>query len=442
MKFFDRTDEIKTLREVNEISFTASQFTVLTGRRRIGKTSLVFHAYQNQTFLYFFVGRKTEKDLCEGYSKEIEAKLNIPVLGNTERFSDIFEYVLKLAMNQHIILFIDEFQDFMKVNPSIFSDIQRLWDSYKDKVQLNLIVSGSINSMMHHLFFDNREPLYQRMSRLIKLRPFSTSVITEILQFYSPEFTPDDLLALYTFTGGVAKYIELLIDSGAYTREKMIERMVSDGSPFIEEGKIMLLGEFGKDYGRYFSILSAIASGHTQRSRIEDIVGEEVSGYITRLEKDYEIISKKQPLLEKSATKNVRYEIHDNFLTFWFRFIYRYNYLLEINNYGYLQRIVKDKYDLFSGWMLERWFTEKLKESGEYSRIGNWWDRKGENEIDIVAVDELSGRMEFYEVKRNPRKISIPDLEKKTSKFFQINPALAHFERGFHGLSLENMVKI
>lgn len=439
MKFFDRTKEIKLLRNIESQSCENAQLTVITGRRRIGKTTTVFEAYNDFKFLYFFVGRKTEKDLCRGFAYEIEDKLNIPMMGEPESFAKIFEFVLKFATNSHVTLFIDEFQDFSKVNPSIFSDIQFLWDHYKRSAKINLIVSGSINSLMHKLFFDKNEPLYQRMDHLIKLRPFTPSVLKNIMDYYCPGYDNLDLLALYAFTGGVPKYVELLIDGKSFTRQSMLERIIAEGSPFIGEGQLILLSEFGKDYGRYFSILSAIASGYTQRSRIENIIGEEVSGYLTRLENDYEIISKKQPLLEQSSTKNVRYEIRDNFMMFWFRFIYKYNYLLEINNYKYLREIASDGYDVFSGLMLERYFREVLAEKEAYSRIGNWWNRKGENEIDIIAIDDFHRKIEFYEVKRNAKKISLKELEFKASHFLAINPSLAPYQKIYLGLSPEDM---
>lgn len=439
MKFFDRKEEINLLQEIRQQSLDNSRFTIITGRRRIGKTTLVFQAYKDLQILYFFVGRKSEKELCEGYANEIEDKLGIPVLGQAARFQQIFEFILKLAQSRPITLFIDEFQDLEKVNPGIFSDIQRLWDLYKDTAQLNFIASGSVTSLMHHLFFDKNEPLYGRATNVIKLRPFTPSVLKDIMKYYSPEYTSDDLLALFSFTGGVAKYVELLIDNAAFTREKMIEKMISDGSFFIEEGKLMLLGQFGKEYGRYFSILSAIASGHTRRNQIDDIVGEEVSGYITRLENDYELISRLQPILETTSNKALRYIIRDNFLTFWFRFVYKHNYLVELNNYEYLREIINRDYNVFSGIMLERYFKEILKERKKYSRIGSWWDRKGHNEIDIVAIDERGMRAEFYEVKRNPEKINLQDVEIKVEDFLKVNKAIVPYKKELIGLSLNDM---
>ena len=68
-------------------------------------------------------------------------------------------------------------------------------------------------------------------------------------------------------------------------------------------------------------------------------MGREIGGYLTKLEKEYEVITKTQPIFEKSSTKNVRYTIEDNFFTFWFRFIYKYNYMLELENYDAVKTI-------------------------------------------------------------------------------------------------------
>ena len=89
--------------------------------------------------LYFFVARKAEADLCEIYVDEIRTKLNIPMLDSKGMsFAAVFKFIMELSQTQHINLFIDEFQDFYRVNPSIYSDMQNIWDSYKNKAQINL----------------------------------------------------------------------------------------------------------------------------------------------------------------------------------------------------------------------------------------------------------------------------------------------------------------
>ncbi len=427
MKFFDREKEISLLKEIRQRSLRNAQFTVLTGRRRIGKTTLIFKAFGEDNIIYLFVSRKSERDLCNGFGHEIEAKLGEPLLGNPDSFSEIFEYLMRLSSTRPLTVFIDEFQDFRYVNPSIFSDMQRIWDLYKDRSKINLIVGGSVNSLMNEIFRDSKQPLYQRETRFIKLSHFTPAVLREIIAYYHPDYTNDDLLALYTFTGGVAKYVERFIDNEKFTVKEMVDFMIQDGSTFLDEGKVMLIGEFGKEYGNYFSILAAIADGHTTRSDIEAKSGKEVGGYLSRLENDYEIISKRQPIYERTSNKNVHYIIRDNFLTFWFRFIYKFGYMLEIGAYKKLRELIMRDYDTFSGYMLERYFREKLAESEEYTRIGGWWDRKGGNEIDIVTADDLEKRLSFIEIKRQRERYKPSLLEEKIRHFFELNKNLSSF---------------
>ncbi|MEF2621792.1 MAG: ATP-binding protein [Xylanibacter rarus] len=439
MKFFDRSKEIASLHEIREIAKNNAQFTVVTGRRRIGKTSLVWKAYEDEPILYFFVARKAESDLCEDYQLEIENKLGIPTIGRAEHFTDIFEFIMKLSIDRPITLFIDEFQEFFRVNKAVYSDMQRIWDIYSNKAHINLIVCGSIYSMMTKIFKDKKEPLYNRQTRFMTVRPFTPSVLKEILTEYNSDHTAEDLLALYSFTGGVAKYVQLLVDAGATTKEKMLNQIVKADSIFLGEGKAILIEEFGKDYGVYFSILSAIARGKTSRSEIESVVGREIGGYLTKLENEYEVIAKKQPLFEKSSTKNVRYTIEDNFFIFWFRFIYKYSYMLEIDNYESMKAIINRDYETFSGLMLERYFRRVLIERQAYTRIGGWWDRKGENEIDIVAENELNNEATFFEVKRKAANIDIEVLKQKAAAFLRATGEFKGYNISYKALSMEDM---
>lgn len=347
---------------------------------------------------------------------------------------------MKLSVERPITLFIDEFQEFFRVNKSVYSDMQRIWDMYSPKARINLIVCGSIYSMMTKIFKDKKEPLYNRQTRFMSVRPFTPTVLKEILAEYRPGYTAEDLLALYSFTGGVAKYVQLLVDAGATTKEAMIDHIVKADSIFLGEGKAILIEEFGKDYGIYFSILSAIARGMTSRSKIENVVGRQIGGYLTKLETEYEIISKKQPLFEKSSTKNVRYTIEDNFFTFWFRFIYKYSYMLEIENYGSVKAIIGRDYETFSGLMLERWFRRVLIERQAYTRIGGWWDRRGENEIDIVAENELDETATFFEVKRKAENIDMATLEAKAAAFLRATGEFKGYALSYKGLSMGDML--
>ena len=440
MKFYGRTKEIDILRKIRNISNESAQFTVVTGRRRIGKTELIREAFGDSPYLYFFVARRTEKELCESFRSEIETKLGEFLPGEQVKFRDIFKWVLRTACTRPLTLVIDEFQDLRRCDPAIYSEIQREWDEYHTRAKINLIVCGSVNTLMNRIFRDDKEPLYGRETAFLKIAPFPTETLKEILADHTSAATPDDLLALYALTGGIAKYVALLMDHGATTRDRMIEDMVCESSLFIEEGKAGLIEEFGKDYGTYFSILSAIARGRTTRKDIENAVGVgDLGGFLQRLEKDYEIIVRRQPLFGKPMAKNLRYRILDNFYLFWFRFIAKYSAAVELGAFGQLREIIRRDWNVFSGFALERYFHAKLAATGHYTRLGGWWDRRGENEIDLIAENELDRTATFYEVKRNSENISLPALEAKRDAFLRATGEYAGWSLTGQGLSLVDM---
>ena len=439
MKFFGRNKEISELQETNRLSEHTARFTIVTGRRRSGKTSLLLKAYEDVSdMLYFFVARKSEAELCKDFITEITEKLQIPILGEVARFADIFKFLMQLSKTRHLTVVIDEFQDFKRVNPSVFSDMQKIWDLNKAEAHINLVVCGSIYSLMNVIFKGSKEPLYGRQTGEIKVTAFPPSTIREILACYNPSFTAEDLLALYLYTGGVAEYVEMMMDSGATNKTLMMEKFVCKNSYFINEGKNMLIEEFGRDYTRYFEILQLIASGHTTRSELESIMKTELAGYITKLENDYSLISRNMPMFQKS-NRNIRYQIEDNFLRVWFRYIYKYSYMLEVGAIGKLKALMEKDYTTYSGRVLERYFRSVMIESEEFTRIASWWDRKGENEIDIIAADELEQRVTFYEVKRQAKDINIGILKDKAVQFFNTTGSFQKFSVDYKGLSLDDI---
>jgi uncharacterized protein len=415
MKFYNRTTEIAELQRIKGMAYDDhSKLTVITGRRRIGKTSLILNALKDDVIIYLFVGRKSEADLCNVFCAEIERQLSVFV-PKMDSFVAVFRFLLEQGKNQKFTLVIDEFQEFININESVYSDIQNYWDQYRSTSNINFIVSGSIYSLMTKIFQDKKEPLFGRADAMIKLSPFTTSVLKEIMRDYKPDYTNDELLALYTYTGGVPKYVELLVDNKALTIQKMIKYVSQSDSPFIDEGRNLLIQEFGKKYGNYFSILDAISSGINTQSQIEAFMGEKsIGGQLNKLETVYEVIKKQRPLFAKEGSQTVRYEVSDNFLRFWFRYIERNRTLIELGNYEGLSRLITEDYTTYSGKTLELYFKQKMQESCEYKAIDSWWESKGsQNEIDIVAI-KIDNRKAFVaEVKRQKKNFKPQLLEAK-----------------------------
>lgn len=415
MKFYNRNTEIIELQRIKEMAYEDhSKLTVITGRRRIGKTSLILNALKEEVIVYLFVSRKSEADLCNGFCSEIERELKVFV-PKMETFIEVFRFLLEQGKNQKFTLVIDEFQEFININESVYSDIQNYWDRYRTATHVNFIVSGSIYSLMTRIFQDKKEPLFGRADAMIKLNSFTTSVLKDIMSDYKPDYTNDELLALFTYTGGVPKYVELLVDNRALTIPKMIKYICQSDSLFIDEGRNLLIQEFGKKYGNYFSILNAISSGMNTQSQIEVFMGEKsIGGQLNKLETVYEVIKKQRPIFAKEGSQTVRYEVSDNFLRFWFRYIERNRTLIELGNFEGLSRLIKDDYPTYSGKTLEIYFKQKMQESFEYRTIGSWWEPKGpQNEIDIVGITLDNKRAIIAEVKRQKKNFKPQQLEAK-----------------------------
>lgn len=438
MRFYDREIEQQKLQSMLQQSKLEAQMTVLMGRRRIGKTELSVRC-GDDTVLYFFVGKKAEALLCQDYVREIQEKLNAPILGTPITFSEVFRFVLRLSESRPFTLVIDEFQNFLKVNPAIFSDIQRDWDLHKGKSHLNLIISGSVFTLMKKIFEDYEEPLFGRANENMTLQPFTTRVLKQILADFNPAYTPEDLLALYSITGGVPWYVSLLLDKGNTTRDNMLAALTDEDSPFINEGKNILIEEFGTDYVTYFSILTCIASGLKTRSEIESELGNNnIGAYLTKLEAYYKIITKSLPIYAKENSKKVRYTLSDCFLTLWFRFHYNYQALVENRALKALGNIILRDYSSVSGFMMERYFMKKFQEEGRYI-VGKWWDRKGENEIDLIVIDPIAKEAWIYELKKQGYRYKEEELRKKVDNMLSQTQELRKLTIHLGSLSLEDM---
>lgn len=441
MKFYNREKELMSLEKIRQVSFSVhSQMTVLTGRRRIGKTSLIFESCKGSPTVYLFVSRSNEADLCQRFTVEIRQSLDIYTPEFT-KFAELFHFLMDLGTRLKYNLIIDEFQDFYYINKEVYSLMQDTWDRLRKQSHVNLIVSGSVYTLMNEIFKDSKEPLYGRADSIMKLVPFPTTVLKEILSDYKPDYTKDDLLALYTFTGGVPKYIELFMDHGCTDMKSMVGFMLQPDSSFLTEGQGLLIQEFGKRYGNYFSILSAISNGQNTLAGMEALMGGiSLGGQLKRLEEDYDLVKKKRPIFSKEGSQTVRYDVSDMFLRFWFRYFIKYQSLIEIRNFDRLADIIIKDYPTFSGLALETYFRQQMMESGEFAEIGSWWQGTGnddQSEIDIVGLYFGEKKALVAEVKRQSKNFR-PDLFALKVETLR-RKALFEYEITSKCLSMEDM---
>ena len=139
---------------------------------------------------------------------------------------------------------------------------------------------------------------------------------------------------------------------------------------------------------------------------------------VERLEKQYNLISRHNPMFSSSA-RGLRYRLKDPYFRFWFQFTEpaTAQALAERQNWNLLIALFENSWENFSGLTLEDWFRESYLASGDWTQVGSWWDKKGENEIDLVAVNSLTKTLEIAEVKRNREKYNPNLLAHKITLF-------------------------
>lgn len=438
MIFYDRERELEILQTNWEQTNERGRLTVLIGRRRIGKTTVLRKSADDGGYpmLYLYVSKDNEKVLTGKFQGAAEQALGLQIFGRLETFAQFFEQLLKYGLQHHYTLVFDEFQNFIKVNPAIPSHIQDLWDRYHENVKVNMVACGSIYSMMHKIFDNEDEPLYGRQDCRINMLPFRISVLKQILHDYNPKYTSEDLLCLYMLTGGVAKYVAWLMNVKATTKAKMLRWVTQAGSPYLSEGTELIISEFGKDYTNYLSILQLVAAGMTKQSEIDGALGKNTGAFLDNLETEYSYIHHKQPMFGKPNGRNSRWQLDDCFLRFWFRFILRNQALVEMERNDLLLEIVERDYERYSGLVLEQYFRQKWMEEERVTLVGNYWDRRGQNEIDMIALNEIDKTAVVAEIKRQKKKFSPAELDEKVAT---LSKELAKYKVRQIGLSMEDM---
>ncbi len=157
--------------------------------------------------------------------------------------------------------------------------------------------------------------------------------------------------------------------------------------------------------------------GKTRRSELMGALPEvkELGGYLKNLTEGIGIVQKTQPFGASASGKNTRYHLSDFFYSFWFRFINKYQPAIEAENLAYVRDRIRQDWSVYKGWKFEELVRDYLKKLSLFNVIGSFWDRKGENEIDVVAVNDREKIILFGECKLNAQKFIPRQLQEKAA---------------------------
>ncbi len=425
MKFYNRKDELSEIKNI--IKSEQSEFVYLYGRRRIGKTTLILKATEKNKRLYFFVWEKTKKELLLDFNSVLQKELGLPYL-KFDNLKDLLAFLFDYSKKEKLIVIFDEFQNFYKVDKWIFFDFQYFWDLNKTYSKIKLFVLGSHFTLMKEIFENNKNPLFGRKTAYFYLKNFDINTQITILSD-KKKLKSRNLLYFFSIFFGIPKYIEIYLDKIDTNKDflnNILDIFIKENSFFLFEAKELFALEFWKSYDIYFSILTAISCGYNQKSKIADFTGINVDSlwlYLNRLEKYFELIDRKFPITETKKSKISRYVIKDLFLKFWFRYIYKYNYLLEIKDFEWLKNFIKEDINKFLWFTFEELVKQLLIEENlkwnlpfQIQKIWTYFNRSGKNEIDLILLNSKEKKVLFIECKLNKDKIDKRELIKLKKK--------------------------
>lgn len=420
--FVGRHQELEQLNQAyQENDF---QFTVIYGRRRIGKTSLINEFLKDKKAIYYVALEENAEDNLKRFSDAISIFKNTDQGGKEKfaNFEECFKEITRLAQKQRVILVIDEFPYLAKAYPTISSMLQSYIDHEFKETNLFLILCGSSMSFMERQVLGYQSPLYGRRTLALKLEPFKLSEAHEML----PKLSKEDAFIINTVCGGVPQYLSYMSDSMSVA-DNIKKNFLSKSGRLFDEPNNLLQQEL-RDPTNYNSIINAIASGASKHSKIAQSAHLQTGPLTTYLNNliDLGIVEKKLPVTEqkKSKSKNIVYRICDGMFRFWYTFVGKQTDLIErgLTDLAWtkvqknLSDFMEPEFEKYSqDFMWSQDMNEKIVPN-PFIHLGNWWgtDKRTHQqvELDIVGFSDDERDGYFGECKWKNEPVSRSVLEK------------------------------
>ncbi|MRY42731.1 ATP-binding protein [Clostridium beijerinckii] len=410
-KFISRHKELEFLN--NEYKKNSSSFIVLYGRRRIGKTTLTTEFGKDKNIIYFLATEESERENQNQFKNLVAEFINNELLRNvtTDNWEIIFKALVNDKPEEKKLIIIDEFQYLGKINAAFPSIFQRIWDTILKDKNIMVILCGSLISMMEAQTLAYSSPLYGRRTGQIKLKQIPFSDYHKFFQNKDRK----ELIEYYSVTGGVPKYIELFYDSTNVF--SAIENNILSKQSFLYEEPIFLLQNEVSEVGSYFSIIKTIAAGNKKLAKIStalEVKQTNLTKYLQTLI-NLDILEREIPITEENPEKSKRglYKIKDNFIEFWFKFVYPNKSFIEMGRTDFvINKIKNNLIDNHISYVYEDICIEEMwkmnaedKWDFNFDKVGRFWNNT--TEIDIVAFDSNGSDIIFGECKYKEQPLDV-----------------------------------
>ncbi len=429
MRFIGRQKELNDLEREYKRD---SGFVVIYGRRRVGKTTLIKEFIKKKTAFYFLATEEIESQSMKRLAGVIARATGNTMLQRVafSDWLDLFQEVARYRPEEKKVLVIDEFPYLVKSNAAFPSILQNAWDEILRDSNVMLILCGSLIGMMQKCALSYDSPLYGRRTAQIRLAPLT---FTDIYTARPQPF--EEAVEQYSVTGGVPKYLEFFRPGGDLMEQ--IQSVALSKSGFLYEEPNFLLKDEVQSAVNYFSIIRGIADGNHKLGKLAGALGLESSAltpYLSTLI-DLGFLVKDTPVTEKKPEKSRKglYFISDNFVRFWFRYVYPYKGELELDNpQVVLDELDKDFVQKFVAFTYEdickdifATLCRKREIDFTPSRIGSYWlnDINNDTQIDVMAVDHQSRQIFAGECKYHNKPVDAPvyfALEEKIKQSSEI----------------------
>lgn len=379
----------------------AFELAILIGRRRVGKTSLLKPFAEMAGGIYYQATRRTEAEQLRSISRIAAERFDDSALRHGAGFSDweaLFAYLADRAGDRRFVVVLDEYPYLESAARGVSTVLQKIVDHRLLDTRFKVVLSGSHITAMKQME-SSAHPLYQRRTARLVLAPFT---YRDAARFY-PTYDPRRRLEAYGVFGGVPGHLSLF-DPKRSLAWNACRQMLDPNGRLYDEAEHML-DAFLSEAGVHYSILEAIAAGEGTWSGITKRTGKP-GGTISRpLDwlRDMGFVRREVPVTSANPKKSRRslYRIVDPYLRFWYRHV---SPLIEAGLVGHAPpRTIWDaeiaqRLPDYMGPVFEEacrtWVRGGPPEVPFTPvRVGRWWDRSSDHEIDVVA---LSGDGEVW----------------------------------------------
>lgn len=395
--------------------------TVIYGRRRIGKSTLVAEFVKDKRTIFYTSTKVGKNRNLELFSKQVIDVLMPGIEDISFHTTEaVFDFIDKNIGDDKLILVIDELPYWAEKDESLLSVLQKYIDRIWNNKNLKIILCGSALSFMENKVLSEKSPLFGRRDSQIKLEAFNYLDAAKFV----PNYSNQEKAICYGITGGVAKYLAM-IDSKKSIDDNIIRLFFQTDGYLYEEPRNLLTQEFS-DISLVNNIVEQIASGANTLNLIASKIGEKDQTVLYPLEKLIRVglVEKRKCIMEEKNKKKTQYILKDSMFKFWYEFIPKATSIIELGQGElYYTKVVKPVLHSFMGTVFEemcRYYTLMKGITQEYgtfiTNVGTWWgveqiaDQKKENrtqsaDIDVVALSELDKKAVIGECKFKNEKI-------------------------------------